>query len=734
MKRILGILLMVLLLTSPFSSVYALEAPEQPQLENFTTNEEITEYNNKVDKYNAEVDQYNAAVDEEYNSAVESINEQNNAGLKAQEDSQKAHEDAIAANEAEQKRVEEENAKINEQNAAESERINKHNSNEDAKVEQSKSDKEKAELENASKKAQYDADVEAAEKEYEEAVNAEKERIEAIKAENEQIRQHNAEEDQRVADVDATNKTEKEKIDTENEARKSKYLEEVAQYEIDNAKYEEDYANYISAANQTDIKNEQIILNSGLSIAEYNMLPLKSGPIYDPETNSYIDNSEQFENLVKKAVFRNEVREENNLLKEKEYKSTIEIQEAEEKSGETYTLYLLHYLANGIAYEETITFDANDTVTIKSLAHADNSKPLYQEDNYGAFYNYQGDKYLSYYWYQTFGQFEYPPLKETSDYQGVQDKGNSYTFSYKNGKKYNSDSNEIYVTYYYNARLTCNIPLSEPTKPIEPTLELLGFEPIIYNPTYLEEKDETENIIEKRVVNEPEYTKVPDIYNPQYQEFIPIEHLSANLINVPDVIQWSMLPAPIKQAYLSYLDKLDLLSEPEQTDKPIIIPPTPTSTDPTPPPIYGRGDGDPVVVEEDIQIAATETPTATIESDPAPKAESVGNWALINLICTILSCIIAIALLFVKKKTDDEEEEYTEEEEKDIRGIKRFKIYSILVGIISIIAFILTEDITLPMILIDKWTILMVIFLAINVINIFVMRKKSKQEEDDDDE
>ena len=169
----------------------------------------------------------------------------------------------------------------------------------------------------------------------------------------------------------------------------------------------------------------------------------------------------------------------------------------------------------------------------------------------------------------------------------------------------------------------------------------------------------------------------------------------------------------------------------EDDDTPTITPPRKPA--PIPAIIYGRGDGDPVV-EEDMQIAVTETPTAIIESGPAPKAEPVGNWALINLICTILSCIIAIALLFVKKKTDDEEEEYTEEEEKDIRGIKRFKIYSILVGIISIVAFILTEDITLPMILIDKWTILMVILLAINVINIFVMRKKSKQEEDDDDE
>ena len=57
---------------------------------------------------------------------------------------------------------------------------------------------------------------------------------------------------------------------------------------------------------------------------------------------------------------------------------------------------------------------------------------------------------------------------------------------------------------------------------------------------------------------------------------------------------------------------------------------------------------------------------------------------------------------------------------------------SILVGIISVIAFILTEDMSLPMVLTDKWTFLMILLLIIEIVNIFIIRRQSKGEEDDD--
>ena len=55
------------------------------------------------------------------------------------------------------------------------------------------------------------------------------------------------------------------------------------------------------------------------------------------------------------------------------------------------------------------------------------------------------------------------------------------------------------------------------------------------------------------------------------------------------------------------------------------------------------------------------------------------------------------------------------------------KILSIIFGIASIVLFILTEDITLPMVLVDKWTLIMVILFLIEIINIFIVKTHSKQ-------
>ena len=131
--------------------------------------------------------------------------------------------------------------------------------------------------------------------------------------------------------------------------------------------------------------------------------------------------------------------------------------------------------------------------------------------------------------------------------------------------------------------------------------------------------------------------------------------------------------------------------------------------------------------------ANTTAPVISISDDKVPKIIIPRDkWALINLISTILSCLIAIILLLVRRKTNKETKEQTEEEKKDKRGMLGTKTTSILVGIISIITFIFTEDMTQPMVYTDKWTILMILLLIIEIINIFVIRQQSKGEEDND--
>lgn len=126
-------------------------------------------------------------------------------------------------------------------------------------------------------------------------------------------------------------------------------------------------------------------------------------------------------------------------------------------------------------------------------------------------------------------------------------------------------------------------------------------------------------------------------------------------------------------------------------------------------------------IEESIPILDEKPPLTTITKG---KEKKVGSWALINLLTVILNFIIGIFLLVMaiinKMKKD-----------KDIKINNKIilRIATIIIAIISAIVFILTENIHLPMILIDRWTILMVIILIINLlIAVFAWHKEKDKE------
>ena len=163
--------------------------------------------------------------------------------------------------------------------------------------------------------------------------------------------------------------------------------------------------------------------------------------------------------------------------------------------------------------------------------------------------------------------------------------------------------------------------------------------------------------------------------------------------------------------------------------------PTPTPGGGNNPPAGGGGNpagggGNPAVAGPAIpaQTIADNPGPTTIGDGAAPKTLAA-YWALINLICAILTAILSIIMLiryFTRRKEEDEE---TGEEEK-VQRKGKLRIASIIPAIGAIIAFILTEDITLPMQLIDKWTVLMIVILAIQVlVAIFANFRR-----DDDDE
>ena len=132
-----------------------------------------------------------------------------------------------------------------------------------------------------------------------------------------------------------------------------------------------------------------------------------------------------------------------------------------------------------------------------------------------------------------------------------------------------------------------------------------------------------------------------------------------------------------------------------------------------------------------------------IDDDPVPLA---GAWALINLICAALATVGAVIELFRRRKEDEEDEEnedgeakdknLTKDEDEDDEEARRkrnlliAKTIGVIAAVASIIAFILTEDMRLPMIMTDRWTLLMALLFGGQIASAVA----AKQAADDDDD
>ena len=132
------------------------------------------------------------------------------------------------------------------------------------------------------------------------------------------------------------------------------------------------------------------------------------------------------------------------------------------------------------------------------------------------------------------------------------------------------------------------------------------------------------------------------------------------------------------------------------------------------------------------------TPTPELEDIEEPDTPTTGYtsaWALVNLICAILTVIFSVALLIglAGKKTKTEEAENGEEVEKEIKKKKFWRFFSIVPALAAVIVFLLTEDMRLPMVFVDRWTLLMVIIGLVQVL-VMVFAKKTKKDPDEEEE
>ena len=135
-----------------------------------------------------------------------------------------------------------------------------------------------------------------------------------------------------------------------------------------------------------------------------------------------------------------------------------------------------------------------------------------------------------------------------------------------------------------------------------------------------------------------------------------------------------------------------------------------------------------------------------VEEEYTPKASPQYYWALINLICAILTVLFGLLLLISKRhkdEDDDEEDDETkqqattnedeEQEQEKKRGLFT-RVLAVLIAIVSVVFFLVTEDMSLAWTWTDQWTIWMVVIGLVQIVVFFVGRKWKNVDNDDDDE
>ena len=150
-------------------------------------------------------------------------------------------------------------------------------------------------------------------------------------------------------------------------------------------------------------------------------------------------------------------------------------------------------------------------------------------------------------------------------------------------------------------------------------------------------------------------------------------------------------------------------------------------------------------VEKEETPKAKEPKTEKIEEEYTPKASPQYYWALINLICAIVTVLFGLLLLISKRhkdeddKEDDETKQQTttnEDEEKEQekkRGLFT-RVLAVLIAIASVVFFLVTEDMSLDWTWTDQWTIWMVVLGIVQIVVFFIGRKWKNVDNDDEDE
>ncbi|MDR1272207.1 MAG: InlB B-repeat-containing protein [Clostridiales Family XIII bacterium] len=141
-----------------------------------------------------------------------------------------------------------------------------------------------------------------------------------------------------------------------------------------------------------------------------------------------------------------------------------------------------------------------------------------------------------------------------------------------------------------------------------------------------------------------------------------------------------------------------------------------------------------------VQKPAKKPPTTGLDDGKSPygHGEKSDMWALLNLLLAILTTAISIvciirALLYRKRDEEAEEDTGTNDEESGRKDRRLLWFITIVPAALSIIAFILTENMRLRMAFIDKWTPLMVIIFVAQLVCLILFTRLNRRENDGED-
>ena len=513
--------------------------------------------------------------------------------------------------------------------------------------------------------------VAAAEQRNAEAIQAAEEANAKIDEENAaeeaRVNEHNSSED---AKVKASEEAKKE-AEEANEAIKA-HNEAVAKYEADKVQYDAAKAQY-----EKDLVMEQKILAAGYaSVEQYN----------DRINKAYNEPARKSVEMNAKSTLD-------------DVSKTYSIKEASEKSGVNVSVNVKHvFEGTDISFSKSFTIDANDTITLNSIGALGSAT----NPGYATFYFNTDDDHSIGYWCESWSCLE--TTARHCEYGW--NCGDEHEISYSEGKSHANDEEVIDMTYYYmwmplRTAKTYNTPVA---------------------PTELVNPGEAKELVE-----------VPEIYTPNYITFEKKQHVEAVIEEIAAANILETIEAPVKKAYIELLGYMDLFEEPET-----VIPAAAIAENNAPAgqeaqartsvrQASGRTAQTTVIADNEtpqaqFAIEGTEADGAIIADAEAPLAAPAGNWALINLICTVLAAIGAAAALFRRK----EDEETESDEDKRDRNMMIAKIAGAAAAIASLIAFFITEDMSLPMVLADKWTLLMAALFAAQIASAASNRKAAE--------